>query len=98
MLFILIPVLSGVAVGVVVTALASAVNTPTPRSFVVNVLLGASGYIAGIFIGMARAELLPRDAAQISSAAIWTAVLVCLVHELVRWLLLTRRRSQRADR
>jgi hypothetical protein len=62
-------------VGVVATAVASALNTPTPRSFGVNLLSGACGYIVGFAIGMARVKLLPRDSVLIDSSALWMAVL-----------------------
>jgi hypothetical protein len=84
-------------IGVVVTGLASAVNTPTPRSFVVNVLLGTFGYFAGIVIGFTRAKLPVADYGVIDASACWTAVLACVAHELIRWLWAAWQRPQQSD-
>jgi hypothetical protein len=96
-LLLLIPALSGAIIGVVVTALASAVNRPTPLSFVLNLLLGAFGWFVGIVIGFETAKLPVADYRVIDRSALWTAVLACVAHELIRWLLSARRRSQGTD-
>jgi len=95
-ILLVFPVFFIVGVVAVVTALASVVNTPTPRSVAVNLFLGAAGYVVGLFVGFAGAKLLPDDSAAISATALWTAVLACAAHELVRWRL-AQRRSRHAD-
>ena len=57
-MFLVAFLMVGVASGVIVTALASAVNAPTPRSFFVNLFLGGVGVTAGLFLGLTRAKSL----------------------------------------
>ena len=94
MILLIFPAFYIVGVVAVVTALASIVNTPTPRSVALNLFLGAAGYVVGFIVGMARAKVLPRDNSLIDSTALWTAVLACAVHEFIRW---SWRRSQHTD-
>ena len=85
LIFILVPGLFGAAVGVVVTAIASAAMTPTRLSFTVNLLLGAVAYVVGSLIAVGPVQLSPDAFDPVSPEAIWSAVLACGAHEFVRW-------------
>ena len=89
-----VPGFLAAVVAVVVTAVAIAINTPTRASFVANLLLGAAGYIGGMFIGFARAAELPRDHQVINESAVWGAVLLPAAYETLRWWLNRRRRAR----
>lgn len=84
-LMIVVPGFAGVIVGVLVTAISSAVNTPTRISFIVNLALGAVGYIVGMFIGLMRVRQLPDDSNLIGGTALLVAVIATGAHEIVRW-------------
>jgi hypothetical protein len=84
-LMVVIPGFAGAIVGVVVTAISSVVNTPTRTSFIVNLALGAVGYIAGMFIGLMRLRQFPDDSNVIGGTSLLVAVITTGAHEIVRW-------------
>jgi hypothetical protein len=82
---VILPGFIGAIIGVVIMAIGSAAMTPTRTSFITNLLLGGGGYIVGLFIGMARAQQLPRDFDVIEGTALFGAALAGGTHEVVRW-------------
>jgi len=84
-LMFILPGFCGAIIGVPVTAVGSMATTPTRASFITNLLLCAAGFILGFFLGIARAEQLPRDTSVISGTAAFGAVLAGGTHEVLRW-------------
>jgi hypothetical protein len=77
----------GVMVGVIVTAIGSALTTPTRSSLIANLLLSGAGYAIGFLAAAFKAGVNPRDdAAFVSTDALSIALLASGMHELVRWL------------
>jgi hypothetical protein len=71
----ILPGFIGAIIGMVITAIGTVAMTPTRASFITNLLLGGGGYIVGFFIGMVRAQQLPRDLGVIAGTAVFGAVL-----------------------
>ncbi len=78
----------GGAVGVVVTAVSCIAITPTWRSLLVDVLLGAMGFIAGIFVCWTPTG---PDHGPCTFAA---AALPTAVHEIIRFTIARRKRDE----
>jgi hypothetical protein len=75
--------LVGAAVGVVMTAVSSAVMSPTRWSFTLNMLFGGIGYVVGWFASLAAQQSLDN---RVNGCGVFVAVLVTATHEIVRWV------------